>query len=262
MDLLDGFHSRPSISFTTCIDILKHCRTHLLCITWVACASCHVRHVWCEQDPMQALGDVAGGGPLYSEVDQDAGRTATGRLVSPVPHNHYLQNMISPRSRAEYDEFNRFHFSQLRHFGRMDKRQVTPKVGGPPKSSWGGGSQVETERRSCLSERALSILASMTSQPACLLCCTHLVTFNAYAPPPQPPPPTPPPLVQVGEDPLNRSEVSELHAELRSPVFVAEMASRARSPQLLRPRNKTDHVTDILTLERPGEVVPQVGTGR
>lgn len=38
--------------------------------------------------------------------------------------------MISPRSRAEYDEFNRFHFRQLRQFGRMDKRQVTPKVSG------------------------------------------------------------------------------------------------------------------------------------
>jgi hypothetical protein len=50
--------------------------------------------------------------------------------VSPVPLNHYLQNMISPRSRSEYDEFNRFHFSQLRQAGRMDKRKVTPKVGG------------------------------------------------------------------------------------------------------------------------------------
>lgn len=60
---------------------------------------------------------------------------------------------------------------------------------------------------------------------------------------------------QVGEDPLNRSEVAELHAELRSPVFMAEVASRARSPQLLRPTNKTDHVADILTLDRPGQVV-------
>lgn len=49
--------------------------------------------------------------------------------------------------------------------------------------------------------------------------------------------------------------------ELRSPVFAAEVASRARSPQVVRPRNKTDHVTDILTLERPGEVVPQVRSG-
>lgn len=46
----------------------------------------------------------------------------------PVPLNHYLQNMISPRSRTEYDEFNRYHFSRLKQ-GR-DKGQVTPKVGG------------------------------------------------------------------------------------------------------------------------------------
>jgi hypothetical protein len=65
--------------------------------------------------------------------------------------------------------------------------------------------------------------------------------------------------LQVGEDPLNRREVSELHAEMRSPVFASEVAARARSTQLMRPRDKTDHVTDILTLERPGEVVPQVG---
>jgi hypothetical protein len=65
-------------------------------------------------------------------------------------------------------------------------------------------------------------------------------------------------LLLVGQDPLNRSEVAELHVELRSPVFAAEVASRARSPQVMRPRDKTDHVTDILTLERPGEVVPQV----
>jgi hypothetical protein len=38
------------------------------------------------------------------------------------------QNMISPRSRREYDEFNRFHFSKLRQVGRLDKRSVTPKV--------------------------------------------------------------------------------------------------------------------------------------
>ncbi len=63
------------------------------------------------------------------EAEVDLGRGLGGRPVSPVPLNHYLQNMISPRSRAEYDEFNRFHFSQLRQAGRMDRRQVTPKVG-------------------------------------------------------------------------------------------------------------------------------------
>jgi hypothetical protein len=72
----------------------------------------------------------AAAAPYLPDLDaMDAGRGAGGRPVSPVLLNHYLQNMISPRSRAEYDEFNRFHFSQLRQFGRMDKRQVTPKVG-------------------------------------------------------------------------------------------------------------------------------------
>jgi hypothetical protein len=57
---------------------------------------------------------------------------------------------------------------------------------------------------------------------------------------------------------LNWREVAELHAEMRSPVFAAEVASRVRSPLLMRPSNKTDHVTDILNLERPGDGVPQV----
>lgn len=48
------------------------------------------------------------------------------RPVSPAPLNHYLQNALSPRSRSEYDNFNRFHFSQLRHL--RDRRAVTPKV--------------------------------------------------------------------------------------------------------------------------------------
>ena len=61
--------------------------------------------------------------------DQDLSLWPAGgeRPTSPVPLNHYLQNMISPRSRVEYDDFNRFHFSQLRH--ARDKRAVTPKVG-------------------------------------------------------------------------------------------------------------------------------------
>lgn len=74
------------------------------------------------------LGELGATGYL-AELDADLGRAAGGRPVSPVPLNHYLQNLISPRSRAEHDEFNRFHFSQLRQHGRMDKRQVTPKVG-------------------------------------------------------------------------------------------------------------------------------------
>lgn len=94
-------------------------------------------HVFChgvQVSPAEAaaavhaqLGELGAAGYL-AELDADLGRTAGGRPVSPVPLNHYLQNMISPRSRAEHDEFNRFHFSQLRQHGRMDKRQVTPKV--------------------------------------------------------------------------------------------------------------------------------------
>lgn len=49
------------------------------------------------------------------------------RPVSPVFQNHYMQKLLSPRSRVEYDEFNRFHFGQLAQHGR-NKRAVTPKV--------------------------------------------------------------------------------------------------------------------------------------
>lgn len=77
--------------------------------------------------PQGGMGEAAHG-VYFPELDPDLGRSASGRPVSPVPLNHYLQNMISPRSRAEYDEFNRFHFSQLRQQGRLDKREVTPKV--------------------------------------------------------------------------------------------------------------------------------------
>jgi hypothetical protein len=89
----------------------------------------------CPSELAAAQAGVGGDAPapyLPSEYqhDLDLGRGAGGRPVSPVPLNHYLQNMISPRSRSEYDEFNRFHFSQLRQAGRMDKRKVTPKVGG------------------------------------------------------------------------------------------------------------------------------------
>eukprot|EP00775_Hariotina_reticulata_P010373 gene10373-10531_t len=117
---------------------------------------------------------AAGLDPPYYFEDDD------GRPTSPpVPMNHYLQNiMISPRSRAEYDEFNRFHFSQLRQQGR-NKRTVTPKV---------------------------------------------------------------------GEDPMNRREVAALRAELRSPQVAAEVASRARSPEVL-PTDKRDRVAQILRLD-------------
>eukprot|EP00882_Tetradesmus_deserticola_P027140 GHRQ01030009.1.p1 GENE.GHRQ01030009.1~~GHRQ01030009.1.p1 ORF type:complete len:285 (+),score=150.80 GHRQ01030009.1:121-855(+) len=57
----------------------------------------------------------------------DAAACVPGLGPEPVPLNHYLQNLISPRSRSEYDEFNRFHFSRLKQQGR-DKRAITPKV--------------------------------------------------------------------------------------------------------------------------------------
>ncbi|GBF98762.1 hypothetical protein Rsub_11168 [Raphidocelis subcapitata] len=44
--------------------------------------------------------------------------------------NHYLQNNMSPRNRADYDAFNRYHFGRLRQ--ERDRRAVTPKVGEEP----------------------------------------------------------------------------------------------------------------------------------
>eukprot|EP00878_Enallax_costatus_P034903 GHUV01038847.1.p1 GENE.GHUV01038847.1~~GHUV01038847.1.p1 ORF type:complete len:518 (+),score=146.20 GHUV01038847.1:771-2324(+) len=83
-----------------------------------------------------APAEQAGALPLMGD-DADVAAAAPGAGVGtwppsttgpdPVPLNHYLQNMISPRSRTEYDEFNRYHFSRLKQ-GR-DKRAVTPKVG-------------------------------------------------------------------------------------------------------------------------------------
>eukprot|EP00798_Chlamydomonas_sp_ICE-L_P013964 gene13964-19904_t len=43
---------------------------------------------------------------------------------------HYQQNLVSPRSRAEYDQFNRLHFEKLyKSRGPAPKRALTPKVG-------------------------------------------------------------------------------------------------------------------------------------
>lgn len=88
-------------------------------------------------DQGQSLHDAAGYESVHDLApspvvgDLDAAMERGGRPLSPVPLNHYLQNMISPRSRAEYDEFNRFHFSKLRQLGRLgNKRTVTPKVRG------------------------------------------------------------------------------------------------------------------------------------
>ncbi len=42
---------------------------------------------------------------------------------------HYRQNQLSPRSRVDYDAFNRAHFDRLHSAqGRAGKRAVTPKV--------------------------------------------------------------------------------------------------------------------------------------
>ncbi|WIA29376.1 hypothetical protein OEZ86_011880 [Tetradesmus obliquus] len=119
---------------------------------------------------------------LFDDEAAAAGGDAAcvpGLGPEPVPMNHYLQNMISPRSRSEYDEFNRFHFSRIKQQGR-DKRAITPKV---------------------------------------------------------------------GEEPMNRTEAAAYQQEMRSPRVSAEVASRARSPELALPSNKVDHVADILQLE-------------
>ena len=90
-------------------------------------ATCQVSPSEAAAAVQQGLGELDGYMP---EAELDLGRGAGGRPVSPMPLNHYLQNMISPRSRSEYDEFNRFHFGQLRQARGMDRRQVTPKVRG------------------------------------------------------------------------------------------------------------------------------------
>ena len=43
---------------------------------------------------------------------------------------HYCQHQLSPRSRSDYDAFNRVHFERLQTAqGKAAKRAVTPKVG-------------------------------------------------------------------------------------------------------------------------------------
>ena len=56
------------------------------------------------------------------EVDDEAGQEGD--------YLHYCQNQLSPRSRSDYDAFNRAHFERLHSAqGRAAKRAVTPKVG-------------------------------------------------------------------------------------------------------------------------------------
>lgn len=65
----------------------------------------------------------------------------------PEAYAHYVQNQLSPRSRADYDAFNRIHFERL-HSARgvrrkqEVKRAVTPKVGTGGRS---GGQERESE---------------------------------------------------------------------------------------------------------------------
>ncbi|KAG1662053.1 hypothetical protein FOA52_005300 [Chlamydomonas sp. UWO 241] len=59
-------------------------------------------------------------------------------VATPDTYLHYCQNQLSPRSRSEYDAFNRAHFSHLdatrgrRNGGTGAHRAVTPKVGSEP----------------------------------------------------------------------------------------------------------------------------------
>lgn len=52
----------------------------------------------------------------------------------PDSYIHYCQHQLSPRSRADYDAFNRVHFEHLdsARGSRLSKRAVTPKVGEEP----------------------------------------------------------------------------------------------------------------------------------
>ena len=71
---------------------------------------------------------------------------------------HYCQNQLSPRSRHDYDAFNRAHFERLHSAqGRASKRAVTPKVprGCAVKIGWcafffPGNSMLVWQRSACL----------------------------------------------------------------------------------------------------------------
>ncbi|KAF8073053.1 hypothetical protein HT031_000714 [Scenedesmus sp. PABB004] len=156
--------------------------------------------------------------PVMLEGGLADGVGAPGEVV---PLNHYLQNMISPRSRAEHDEFNRFHFGKLR---ARDKRAITPKAR-PAAPGAGAGARAASARARALTRRRRARLRRRRGR-------------------------------QVGEEPLNRSEVADLAAELRSPRLASEVAVRARSPGVWRPSNARDHVADILQLEGRGAAQP------
>lgn len=74
-----------------------------------------------EQFDFRAAGPPAAAAALPPVPQQRPVSPASG-----LPLNHYLQNLLSPRSRSEFDDFNRFHFSQLRL--NRSKDSITPKV--------------------------------------------------------------------------------------------------------------------------------------
>jgi hypothetical protein len=144
----------------------------------------------------------------------DAAACIPGLGPEPVPLNHYLQNMISPRSRSEYDEFNRFHFSRLKQQGR-DKRAITPKVGtqgvcGMCTAFLSACTQDRAHVSSACTHDTSAFLHTHLVSVACCCCCC----------------------CQVGEDPMNRTEAAAYQQEMRSPRVSAEVASRARSPEV------------------------------
>jgi hypothetical protein len=97
-----------------------------------------------QPQPLLLFDDEAAGGDAVSSMP--------GMGPEPVPLNHYLQNMMSPRSRSEYDEFNRFHFSRLKQQGR-DKRAITPKVSRQGISA----AAVEKQDLNCMGAAAYSL---------------------------------------------------------------------------------------------------------
>ncbi|GLI68796.1 hypothetical protein VaNZ11_013293 [Volvox africanus] len=68
------------------------------------------------------------GGGLQAWEGQDPGQRSGSSGSKPY---HYYQNQLSPRSRRDFDNFNRLHFEKLQQIRGSDykHRAVTPKVG-------------------------------------------------------------------------------------------------------------------------------------
>ncbi|GAX77732.1 hypothetical protein CEUSTIGMA_g5175.t1 [Chlamydomonas eustigma] len=83
---------------------------------------------------------MEGGGECAQKIEKEM--SAADLVSQPVAevdepdadqYLHYCQNQLSPRSRADYDAFNRAHFERLYSAqGRAGRRAVTPKVGEEP----------------------------------------------------------------------------------------------------------------------------------